>query len=97
MGHHRSRRLFRDRLTIKTDLLDFRSNVWPRLRITSTLQFYHNLFVLAGVDDIINNQPPGAAGTTGRDYFVGGQLMFNDEDLKALLAIGGSALSGATK
>ncbi len=89
--------LFRDRLTVKLDLFDFRSNVWPRLRIFSTLQFYRNLYVLAGIDDIINSRPPGAFGTTGRDYFVGGQLMFNDEDLKALLAIGGSALSGATK
>lgn len=31
----------------------------------------------------------------GRDYFVGAQLTFNDEDLRALLAIGGSAVAGA--
>jgi hypothetical protein len=49
------------------------------------------------VDDILNGRPPGVYGTTGRDYYVGGQLMFNDEDLKALLAIGGSALAGAAK
>ena len=89
--------LFRERLTIKADVFDFRSNVWPRLRIYSTLQFYRNMFVLAGVDDIINNRAPGGYGSTGRDYYVGAQLMFNDEDLKALLAIGGRALSGAAR
>jgi hypothetical protein len=59
--------------------------------------FWRNLYVLAGVDDIINDRPPGALGSIGRDYYVGAQLMFNDEDLKALLAIGGSALGGAAK
>ena len=89
--------LFKERLTVKVDLFDFRSNVWPRLRFHAAVQFYRNLFVLAGVDDVINNRPPGGFGATGRDYYVGGQLMFNDEDLKALLAIGGSALGGLTK
>ena len=31
----------------------------------------------------------------GRDYFLGGMLRFNDEDLAALLTVGGSALAGA--
>lgn len=31
----------------------------------------------------------------GRDYFVGARLTFNDEDLRALLTVGGSALAGA--
>jgi hypothetical protein len=33
----------------------------------------------------------------GRDYFLGAMLRFNDEDLSALLAVGGSAISGITK
>ncbi|HEY6179851.1 MAG TPA: hypothetical protein VIX73_35600, partial [Kofleriaceae bacterium] len=33
--------------------------------------------------------------TYGRDYFFGGMLRFNDEDLSALLTVGGSALSAA--
>ena len=33
----------------------------------------------------------------GRDYFFGGMLRFNDEDLSALLAVGGSAVAGAAK
>lgn len=87
--------LLKERLTVKLDLFDFRSNTWPRLRILSTVQFYKNLFVMAGIDDVINNRPPGDASLVGRDYYVGAQLMFNDEDLKALLAVGGSALGGA--
>ena len=39
--------------------------------------------------------PSGGDSAVGRDYFLGGQLIFNDEDLKALLAVGGSALGGA--
>jgi hypothetical protein len=31
-------------------------------------------------------------GGIGRDYFVGAQLRFNDEDLKSLLLVGGSAI-----
>jgi len=61
------------------------------------LNFWRNLYVLGGVDDILNGQPPSALGSVGRDYYLGAQLMFNDEDLKALLAVGGSALSGAAK
>ncbi len=88
---------FRDRLTFKIDLFDFRSNIWPRLRINGMVNFWRNLYVLAGVDDILNNNPPGALGSVGRDYYVGAQLMFNDEDLKALLTVGGSAIAGAAK
>lgn len=32
----------------------------------------------------------------GRDYFLGGMLRFNDEDLAALLTVGGSAIAGAS-
>jgi hypothetical protein len=33
----------------------------------------------------------------GRDYFLGGMLHFNDEDLASLLTIAGGAISGLTK
>jgi hypothetical protein len=33
----------------------------------------------------------------GRDYFFGAMLRFNDEDLAALLTVGGSAVGGAAK
>ncbi len=90
--------LFKERWTFKFDLFDFRSNKWPRLRIYSTIRFYRNLYIMGGIDDIINDLPPGGdINPVGRDFFVGGQLMFNDADLKALLAVGGSALGAAAK
>ena len=33
----------------------------------------------------------------GRDYFFGAMLKFNDEDLAALLTVGGSAVSSAAQ
>ena len=89
--------LLKERWTFKIDAFDFRTNIWPRLRIYSTVQFYRNMFLLAGVDDVINSRPPGGQGSFGRDYYVGAQLMFNDEDLKSLLAVGGSAIGNALK
>ena len=88
---------FKERVAIKLDVFDFRTNIWPRLRLFSTVQFWRGLYVLAGVDDVINNRPPGPIGAIGRDFYVGAQLMFTDDDLKTLLAIGGSALSGAAR
>jgi phospholipid/cholesterol/gamma-HCH transport system substrate-binding protein len=87
--------IFRERFTVKVDAFDFRTNIWPRLRVNGSIMFWRNVYVIGGVDDILNDRPPGALGSVARDYYLGAQLMFNDEDLKALLAIGGSALSGA--
>jgi len=89
--------IFRERWTVKVDAFDFRSNEWPRLRLYSSIMFYKGIYVLGGVDDVINGRPPGIQGAVGRDYFIGAQLMFNDEDLKSLLAIGGSALGAAAR
>ena len=52
---------------------------------------------MGGVDDVFNNRGPGAGGFTGRDYFFGIQLTFNDDDLRGLLAIGGAALISAAR
>ena len=54
-----------------------------------------NLYVLGGIDDLANfTRPAGGAGG-GIDWFLGAQLRFNDEDLKALLLFGGGFVSGA--
>ena len=42
-----------------------------------------------------NGRGPGAGVSTGRDYFFGAQLTFNDDDIRALLTIGGAALLGS--
>jgi hypothetical protein len=48
------------------------------------------------VDDVINRRASDQSGG-GLDWFLGAQLVFNDEDLKSLLLFGGGAAAGATK
>jgi phospholipid/cholesterol/gamma-HCH transport system substrate-binding protein len=79
-------------LEIKTDLFDFRTNPYPRLKVLAALEFYKHIWVVGGIDDVLNGREPGTGGFTGRDYFFGIQLTFNDEDLRALLTVGGAAL-----
>jgi phospholipid/cholesterol/gamma-HCH transport system substrate-binding protein len=82
-------------LTLNTDLFDFRGNTNPRFKIWAALEFFRHIWIVGGVDDILNERGPGAGALTGRDYFFGLQLTFNDDDLRALLTIGGAALVGA--
>jgi phospholipid/cholesterol/gamma-HCH transport system substrate-binding protein len=82
-------------LTIKLDIFDFRTNTYPRLKVLAAFEFFRHLWIVGGVDDAFNNRGPGAGGFTGRDYFFGVQLTFNDDDLRALLTIGGAALLGS--
>lgn len=84
---------WKDRINIQTDVFDFSSNVYPRLKVLAAWEFFHRLYVVGGVDDILNERPEDGTGG-GRDFFVGAQLRFNDEDLKALMLFGGSALGG---
>ncbi|UCH28349.1 MAG: MCE family protein, partial [Myxococcales bacterium] len=76
-------KVVRDRLEINTDLFEFGRRVWPRLRIRAGFELIRRLWLLAGIDDTIN---------PGRDYFVGLQLRFDDEDLKPLIPLGAVAL-----
>jgi phospholipid/cholesterol/gamma-HCH transport system substrate-binding protein len=88
--------VFEDRLSLQSDLFDFGSNVWPRMKVLAAWEFFKRLYVVGGVDDLFNDRPLDGGGG-GRDYFAGMQLRFNDEDLKALLLFGGSAIGGASK
>ena len=76
-------KVVRDRLEINTDLFEFGRRVWPRLRIRAGFELIRRLWLLAGIDDTIN---------PGRDYFVGLQFRFDDEDLKPLIPLGAVAL-----
>lgn len=68
--------LLRDRLEFSTDLYRFGSDVYPRLKETIAIEFLRHLYVIGGVNDVLNRS---------RDYFVGLMLRFNDEDLKTML------------
>lgn len=82
-------------MSFNLDLFDFTTNIYPRFKIMAALEFYRHLWIVGGADDVLNGRGPGAGVTTGRDYFFGAQLTFNDDDIRALLTIGGAALLGS--
>ena len=85
--------LLDNRLAIHADLFDFSANMFPRFKLGVVWEFYRRMFLIAGVDDMMNERPRTGAGG-GRDFYIGAQLRFSDEDLKALLMVGGSAIGG---
>jgi phospholipid/cholesterol/gamma-HCH transport system substrate-binding protein len=69
--------LLQDRFVIVNDLFGFSEEVQPRYRVYVAYEFVKHLWLLGGVDHFfLANE---------RDYFVGLQLKFNDEDLKTIL------------
>jgi phospholipid/cholesterol/gamma-HCH transport system substrate-binding protein len=71
-----------DRLEINTEVFAIGQEVYPRLRVRLAYEIVAKLWVLGGVDDIMNER---------RDYFLGMMLRFNDEDLKSILPFAGAA------
>jgi hypothetical protein len=69
---------FGERLNVVSDLFNFGANDNPRLRVRATYQFFTHLYIAAGMDDVLNSAE--------RDYFLGGGIRFNDDDLQAILA-----------
>jgi phospholipid/cholesterol/gamma-HCH transport system substrate-binding protein len=65
------------RFEIRQDLFGFGEVVLPRWRVSLGYEFVNRVWMLGGVDDILSS--------SRRDYFVGMQLRFNDEDLKSIL------------
>ncbi|HEX4421449.1 MAG TPA: MlaD family protein [Kofleriaceae bacterium] len=97
-------------LRFSVDAFDASFDTYPRIKLTLAFELFRHLYVLGGVDELLNKpaELPIVTGNSdvptqfdslryGRDYFFGGMLRFNDEDLAALLTVGGSALAGATK
>ncbi len=78
--------LFHGRFEIVNDLFAFSEQVVPRLRTYLSYEFINRLYLLGGVDNVFLDSQ--------RDYFIGLQLRYNDEDLKSLLPFAGG-LSGA--
>jgi phospholipid/cholesterol/gamma-HCH transport system substrate-binding protein len=77
--------LLNDRFELRQDLFGFGEELSPRWRIVVGYEFIRKLWLLGGVDDILNSDR--------RDYFVGLQLRFNDQDLKSVLPFVGGALA----
>ncbi len=80
--------LLHNRFELTQDMFAFAEQLVPRYRAYIAYEFIHRLWLIGGVDNIFL----GAQ----RDYFLGLQLRFNDEDLKTILPFAGG-LSGAAK
>jgi phospholipid/cholesterol/gamma-HCH transport system substrate-binding protein len=78
--------LLSNRFEIAQDLFGFGEEIRPRYRLWLGYEFIHRLWLIGGVDHIfLPNR---------RDYFLGLQLRFTDEDLKTILPFAGGATSG---
>jgi phospholipid/cholesterol/gamma-HCH transport system substrate-binding protein len=69
--------LLDDRFELQQDIFGFGEELSPRWRVSLAYEFIRKLWLLGGVDDILNSDR--------RDYFIGLQLRFNDKDLKTIL------------
>jgi phospholipid/cholesterol/gamma-HCH transport system substrate-binding protein len=88
--------LLDDRLALSIDVFDMRVNQYPRVKPALVGAIWkRNLFLTLGADDVINTRRARAGAGGGLDWFAGVQLVFNDEDLKSLLLVGGGAAAGA--
>jgi phospholipid/cholesterol/gamma-HCH transport system substrate-binding protein len=97
-------------LRFSADVFDASFDDRPRVKLTAAYELFRHLYILGGVDEVLNTPVEftpvqGASDVPiqfdkfryGRDYFAGAMLRFNDEDLAALLTVGGSAISGAAQ
>jgi phospholipid/cholesterol/gamma-HCH transport system substrate-binding protein len=69
--------LLQDRFELQQDLFGFGEQITPRWRIALSYEFIRRLWLLTGVDEVVDSNR--------RDYFIGLQLRFLDEDLKTVL------------
>ncbi len=78
--------LLSNRFEIVQDLFGFGEEIRPRYRLWIGYEFIRRLWLIGGVDHVfLGNR---------RDYFLGLQLRFTDEDLKTILPFAGGATSG---
>jgi phospholipid/cholesterol/gamma-HCH transport system substrate-binding protein len=97
-------------LRFSADVFDASFDDAPRVKLTAAYELFRHLYILGGVDEMLNTPvefTPVKGGSEvpiqfdtfryGRDYFAGAMLRFNDEDLAALLTVGGSAISGVAQ
>lgn len=94
-------------LRFSADVFDATFDRFPRVKLALAYEIFRHVYVLGGIDEVLN-QPDElsiVSGTSdvpiqfdtfrfGRDAFFGAMLRFNDEDLAALLTVGGSAIAG---
>jgi phospholipid/cholesterol/gamma-HCH transport system substrate-binding protein len=69
--------LLNDAFELRQDLFGFGEVVRPRWRMSLGYAFLNRLWLMGGVDDIMS--------VDRREYFLGMQLRFDDEDLKTVI------------
>jgi phospholipid/cholesterol/gamma-HCH transport system substrate-binding protein len=79
--------LLQNRFELTQDLFGFGEEIQPRYRVYIAYEFIKRLWLLGGIDHLFL--------PSRRDYFLGLQLRFNDEDLKTILPFSGGAGSVA--
>ena len=97
-------------IKLSADIYDATFDRYPRVKLTAAIELFRHVYILGGIDDMINKPETivPIKGTSdvpiqfdelriGRDFFAGAMLRFNDEDLAALLTVGGSALGNVAK
>ena len=97
---------FDGRLKLSTDLFGSFDKT-PRLKVAGALAIFRSVYILAGVDDVLNkpgnlNIRPGNTPVPvefqtlryGRDYFLGVGLRFDDADLSTILRVYGALITG---
>jgi phospholipid/cholesterol/gamma-HCH transport system substrate-binding protein len=80
-------RLLQDRFEIVNDLFGFSIEPQPRYRVFVQYEFIKHLWLLGGVDNVFSSPQ--------RDYFLGLQLRYTDQDVKTLLPFSGGATAAA--
>jgi len=78
--------LFDDRFEVNSDVFAIGIQEFPRLRVRAAFEIVNKLWIVGGVDDALNDSA---------DFFLGLQVRFDDEDLKAILPFTGGLLAGA--
>jgi len=86
---------FDERIALRTDLFNFGMPAnevddrliqsLPRWRTLIKAQPYPNVYLTAGVDDVLNFSVAPQTSKYGLDFFVGAGLSFQDEDLRSVL------------
>jgi phospholipid/cholesterol/gamma-HCH transport system substrate-binding protein len=86
--------LFQDRLKLSLNIYGWTRptvDTFPRTKLWFDWRFIPNVYVTGGMENLLNAYNYGS----GRDFFIGAGVYFNDQDLRALLVGGGGAAAGA--
>lgn len=75
-----------DALELSMDVFSIGTDTYPRIKFVAALEFLRGLYIVGGADDVLN---------VARDFFIGAQLRFNDEDLKAILTFAPTSIASS--